>query len=141
MVQSLQSEQGAKRASSIQPGGPPEPIPDNTVGLALSVPVSFCRVAGGMGRVREPETATILRLEPRVVVKQKNDSLPHIKHIGGQADEASRNTLRHASRNFSFGQCLGLDEPDRGTWAGRVGNAADELGPVVRTAGTDSEGG
>ncbi|MFP6700180.1 MAG: hypothetical protein VB861_00465 [Planctomycetaceae bacterium] len=75
-VQPLQPEQSGKPASSIQPGGPPEPIPVNTVGQTLLVPVSFCLKADGLGRVRESETATILRLEPRVVVNQDKDQLP-----------------------------------------------------------------
>jgi len=42
----------------------------------LLVPVSFCLEADGLGRVRESETATILRLEPRVVVNEDKDQLP-----------------------------------------------------------------
>ncbi len=76
MVQPLQPEQCGKPASSTQPHEPPEPIPDNTVGQTLFVPVSFCREAGGLGRLLESETATILRLEPRVVVNQAKDQLP-----------------------------------------------------------------
>ncbi len=135
-VQPLPPEQYVKHASSIQPCGSLEPISNNRFGPALLVPVSFCREVDGLGRVRKSVTATILRLEPRVVVKQDKDRLRYIKHLGEQADETSRNTLRHASRNLSIGQRLGLDEPDRGSGSGRVGIAADELGPVVRETGS-----